>query len=462
MFGSETLELAIGMVFVFLLVSMICTAVREGIEAWLKTRAAYLEHGIRELLHDTSAEGLAKALYEHPLISSLYEGKYTPAPSHAKRGLLPGGRLLPSYIPSRSFALAMMDLAARGPADASTSGPAAAPLSVQAIRDNIASIQNPAVQRVLLTALDAAGDDLDRVRKNVEAWFDSGMDRVSGWYKRSTQIVLLLIGLFVAVVLNVNAITIFSYLSHNDTARKVIVASAGNATTDSAYLHRTLEQNRAALDSLRLPIGWDKYRLGAFPGTKDSVAITDAKGRKTGYRYFTLRPWETVFQPLLGWLIIALAATLGAPFWFDVLNRLIVLRSTVKPHEKSPEEASKDRQKPTPTPGSQGGEADEQEKVNGGGGTGSGSGGGRSTAPGTGGGAGTGDTGTGTGGTGGASPATGAGGGGGATGDGGRGGGGGAGGAGAGDDDDQADGCDVEVTEPTPDEELPAAEGGVA
>jgi len=39
-----------------------------------------------------------------------------------------------------------------------------------------------------------------------------------------------------------------------------------------------------------------------------------------------------------------MAATLGAPFWFDVLNKITVIRSTVKPHEKSPEEASEDRQ----------------------------------------------------------------------------------------------------------------------
>ena len=43
----------------------------------------------------------------------------------------------------------------------------------------------------------------------------------------------------------------------------------------------------------------------------------------------------------------AFAATLGAPFWFDVLNKVMVIRSTVKPHEKSPEEASEDRQFPT-------------------------------------------------------------------------------------------------------------------
>jgi hypothetical protein len=43
----------------------------------------------------------------------------------------------------------------------------------------------------------------------------------------------------------------------------------------------------------------------------------------------------------VGWLITALAVSLGAPFWFDMLNKFIVVRSTVKPHEKSLEEKSK-------------------------------------------------------------------------------------------------------------------------
>jgi hypothetical protein len=59
-----------------------------------------------------------------------------------------------------------------------------------------------------------------------------------------------------------------------------------------------------------------------------------------------LRLWEHIFEPLVGWLLTALAAMLGAPFWFDLLNRMMVVRSTVKPHEKSPEESSEDRQAP--------------------------------------------------------------------------------------------------------------------
>jgi hypothetical protein len=64
-------------------------------------------------------------------------------------------------------------------------------------------------------------------------------------------------------------------------------------------------------------------------------------------------PWQTGFGEgfldwlgrLPGWLLTALAITLGAPFWFDLLNKIMVIRSTVKPHEKSPEESSEDRQR---------------------------------------------------------------------------------------------------------------------
>ena len=57
---------------------------------------------------------------------------------------------------------------------------------------------------------------------------------------------------------------------------------------------------------------------------------------------------------LVGWLLTAFAATLGAPFWFDILNKVMVIRATVKPREKSGEEGSEDRQpiarEPTPMP----------------------------------------------------------------------------------------------------------------
>jgi hypothetical protein len=328
MFGSQNLDVLIGLILVFLFVSVMCSAIREGIEAWLKTRASYLEHGIRALLHDRTGDGVARKLYNHPLIEGLFSGDYVPG-STTTRPSLSGGNL-PSYIPAKNFAEALFDIAARGPdTNAVSSGPNASSVSLDSIRENIENIDNPRVQRILLSAVDNAQGDFERAKKNIEEWYDSGMDRVSGWYKRATQWTILVIGLTVAVGLNINAITIFNYLSRNDTARQVIVQRAANVV--DAKVPTENQESAEPLNSLNLPIGWsggwEARRVGATQGI-----------------------WNDWIGPVLGWLIIGLAATMGAPFWFDLLNKFMVIRSTVKPHEKSPEEGSEDRADKTTPP----------------------------------------------------------------------------------------------------------------
>jgi hypothetical protein len=297
----------------------------------LKTRAAYLEHGIRELLQDPEATGLAKSFYNHPLIYGLFSGEYNPASRTASGSLstMARGRNLPSYIPARSFALALMDIAARGP---STDGPVGnttgAAVSLQALRTSAAKIDNDAVQRVLLSAIDSAQGDINKVQRNLEDWFNSSMDRVSGWYKRSTQWIIFVTGLAVAAGLNVNTITVTDYLYRNGTTRAAVVARAENAANDPTAFNLNYQAVNQQLNSVGLPIGWTAGwgapRRGSEPGA-------------TGI-------WNNGIAPFVGWLLTAFAATMGAPFWFDVLNKIMIIRSTVKPHEKSPDAASEDRQ----------------------------------------------------------------------------------------------------------------------
>jgi hypothetical protein len=314
MFGSQILDTALGVAFVLMVVSLVCSAIREGIESLLKTRATHLEHGVRELLHDRDAAGIARHLFEHPLIAGLYSGTYAgPDRAGSRPAMLTRGRNLPSYIPSRSFALALMDIAARGAVtDEVSSHPESGVVSLEGVRANILNIGNPAVQRVLLTAIDSAQNDFDKAVANIQAWFDGSMDRVSGWYKRSTQWMLFGIGLILAVGWNINTLTIADQLFHDTALRAAIVARA-EAASEAGTVPVSADMD--VLREMNLPLGWD-----------------DPTARDVGW-------WQMV----LGWLITAIAATLGAPFWFDVLNKIMVIRSTVKPHEKSPEEASEDR-----------------------------------------------------------------------------------------------------------------------
>jgi hypothetical protein len=337
MFGSEVIEVAIGIILVFLLTSIICSTIREGIESWLKTRAAYLEHGLRSLLNDPEGTGLAKMLYEHPLINGLFSGNYDPGDRQKKPNSITSRSNLPSYIPTKNFALAVMDLAARGPNPNFVNAPSQQADPLETMRKNILTIENPAVKRALLAAIDGAQGDLDKAQKNIEAWYDSSMDRISGWYRRSTQWIIFWTGLVVAVVLNVNTVRIADHLYRDDATRSAVVARAGTVATAAAP--DTYDEAKEELQSLTLPIGW----------TGDWEAdIRRTGARKTDARLAKKELWPHVLYAILGWFITALAATMGAPFWFDILNKVMVIRSTVKPNEKSPPEGSEDRQPKAP------------------------------------------------------------------------------------------------------------------
>jgi hypothetical protein len=358
----------IGLIFVYLLLSSVCTAGKEIIEAWLKKRATDLEAAIRELLNDPKGEDLAKKLYEHPLVFGLFRGDYRPARSWGAFLRNWCSTNLPSYIPARNFALALLDVALRpegvpasvtsdpptapsrqassrwrqwrwglvtppGAAQPTPPGSAAAPLpspqanSTRTLRDMIGDIQNTQLRRALLAFADEAGDDLDHLRAGVEAWFNSAMDRISGKYKRWSQVVILAISVAVTVGLNADTLAICTSLSQDqDTAKRLgdaaedyvkKQAAGGQQPPAEAVDPRTaLKNSLEAVGNLGLPIGWNQNDPRTYPGS-------DGWG------------WA---RKVAGWLLTVLAISLGAPFWFDLLNKFMVVRSTVRPDEKSPEE----------------------------------------------------------------------------------------------------------------------------
>jgi hypothetical protein len=281
MFGSGAIDVAIGLAFVFALLSLICSSVTELVSQLLGWRAQTLEQGIRNLISDQATRA---AFYRHPLIQSLGNPKAS------------GERAHPSYLPARLFALVLLDVMTP------VQGGQKPPAKDQAVAGEL---------RTALRALTATTDaDLEASRKKVEVWFDDVMDRASGWYKRKAQWVLLAIALVVTGVANADAINLATSLWQSPSLRASMVEAASSyaagagAAGDQKETLGQLQQRLDQLTSRGLPLGWasDKLLSSREPGQ-----------------------WAS---KIAGLLLTALAASLGAPFWFDLVNKLVNVRST--------------------------------------------------------------------------------------------------------------------------------------
>ncbi len=313
MFGSTIVDVAIGVVFVYLLLGLVVTAGTELIASWLNWRANNLRAGLQRLLDPA----LAQELYDHPMIKRL---------SKSDRG--------PSYIPSEMFALALVDVIANlRPADGQP------PKDLASL---IGNVPDADVRRVLSLLAAEAGPDGQKLKENIEKWFNNSMDRVAGWYKRKTQVVNVTLAIVLTVAVNADSILIVRSLSNDSALRAALVAQAqamvkenpappqtGQPVTGPGSSVGDLQQRIDKITGLGVPVGWTDETVDGFrrwPGwlpADKGTAVWAAIWR------------DTVRYHLLGWLLTALAASLGAPFWFDILNKIITIRSAGKiPEEK--------------------------------------------------------------------------------------------------------------------------------
>lgn len=334
MFGSEILDVAIGLIFIFLMLSLVVTAFNELVAAWLKRRSGTLWKGVVRLLGD---EQFATAVYAHPLIASISQG--------------PGQK--PSYIPSRTFVLAVLD--------GLTKPGEPPPATPQQVADALENLPASLATTLRVLLLDA-GNDMEAFKKILEQWFEGSMERVSGWYKRQTQWILLFMAACLTVWTNCDTVALANTLWHNPAVRASLVAQAQqyaaqqSRAADSAAFARPnpdgpppppaeppaeapdfedpADKFNLSMQNLRglgIPLGWrdadnPEDRREPLPGMAGVPAVLGRHG--------------------LGWLLTTLALSLGAPFWFDMLNKVVSIRAA----GKAPEERQKDpKQVPRPT-----------------------------------------------------------------------------------------------------------------
>jgi hypothetical protein len=188
---------------------------------------------------------------------------------------------------------------------------------------------------------------LSAARRTVEQWFDEAMDRASGWYKRSTQLWLGVVGLLLACILNVDTLTVATALWRDPTLRQNVVehaqryqlpsTGAETSLTSAAEAAQAIRDLNLALSrDLQLPIGWQTefYQLqtgeacGWLPQREGDIwGIPSQKGclqLKEPLPNQSAGP----LAKLIGLLLTALAISQGASFWFDLLSKVSNSRST--------------------------------------------------------------------------------------------------------------------------------------
>lgn len=210
-------------------------------------------------------------------------------------------------------------------------------MSSRYVRQMIEALPAGDLQKTLLTLFDDAKHDVEKLKENIEVWFNNGMDRVNGWYKRRSQRVISILALVMAIAMNVDAILVFRHLQTYPAASEAITAQAVQFAKENPppvqgadgapfSLLGQFDSVQKKLTDLAVPIGWVKE--GTDAQMKNGQVLPD----RSDFNGFA----DLVRQHLLGWVLTALAATLGAPFWFDMLNRVISIRAAGKPPEEEP------------------------------------------------------------------------------------------------------------------------------
>ncbi len=299
----QLIQVIVGVIFIYLLLSLLVTAIQEIIAALFDLRARELQRGIKRMLDDDNQGVLAEKFYNSYLIKYLSK--------NAKNK--------PSYLSSKEFSTALTEILSHLSDVKSYE---------DSVYDGIKKLPDGDTKFLLLSFVDQSNHNIETFINSIENWFNGTMDRVSGWYKRKTQIIVWCIGLVLAVMFNADTFNIYGTLSSNSVKSNILFnlasgyvnndISISSKDTTKKSLAELIKETNNDLDSLNVisnlnVIGWNEAQI---------QQMTHLKGLRQGFNRWSVK--------LLGWIISAIAITLGAPFWFDLLSMFINIRNAGK------------------------------------------------------------------------------------------------------------------------------------
>lgn len=397
MFGNVALDVAISLIFIYLLYSLLASIVQELIARIFNLRARFLTKALRRMLEDGDRRRLVSHFtffswfYEliwtfvyffTPFKNSAFLKKFYGTTAIYSLGESSSSRR-PSYISPALFSQTLLHMFRGRHFSGSPEKEA------EAIRQNLEEGMKelgPETREYFLNLLQDARHDVDQFRLKLEQWFDEAMARTNGWYRKQIQTLLIIIGFIIAWQFNVDSIAITRILTKDKKAREEMVTLATQRyeaygqladslrrtrviTSDTIQLADTvivrrdttqqITLNSEVLDSLYRSLSQDaadiQNILGISRNCEDAAgdtAYTKLRERLDTLAAKTLsKPEQEKYRQAMqaaakrkvgcythpyqqngwlitaGWLLTALAISLGAPFWFDLLNKIVKIRT---------------------------------------------------------------------------------------------------------------------------------------
>jgi len=346
MFQNAAIDVAIGLILMYLVLSLLCTVVNEFIATKLKLRSSTLQDALQKLIDDPT---LLTNFYSHGLIASNGRAAATGSQTTLQAmtsgsGLAAAGAVSavktvmtklniggpasaapavkapvkeehPSYLAGGTVALALMGSLLKGNGAAGATG-------FGDVKSAIDKLPDSKLKDALQTSVLQANQDIDALRQGIATWFDDSMDRLSGAYKRKMKWIAMLIGLLVAIAFNADSFNVATTLWNDADRRESTIAVAKQVAAkplptaeqpvDQKKLGDEIKSTELTLRSL--PIGWNCTAKTADGSTDYWTCVKQEVPKLTLIK-------------ILGWFLTAAALSLGAPFWFDLLNKFINLRS---------------------------------------------------------------------------------------------------------------------------------------
>lgn len=272
MFGSQALDTAIGLVLLLFILATAASSILELVNRLARTRARNLQTALGSLLGGTGNSGAdATAALAALRRTSVYAAATDSS----------GGKA-PAYLSAKSFADAVLELAS----DAGTTPDAVLPSQ---LRERLKAL------------LEESSNDVLELRAGLERWFDEAMGRLSDSYKRQATLWLGVLGFVLAVVVNAATPDVVARLWTAPVTREAVVSAAQNVGQDgNASLLRDVAGITNGLAEVAIPVGW----MGVSP---------------SGFGWWA--------GHVLGWGLTAVLVMVGAPFWFELLERLVTFKS---------------------------------------------------------------------------------------------------------------------------------------